>query len=459
MALLDSGQLWRHGLDFVSRLAGSRGAPSQDGRADDLWFWREQVFFAVFLVFIVAGSISFVPTMIGVIEGELWLAAALYTLIYALAGVVTFAWRLPYRLRATLGLSLLYWVGALTVNVIGLHGSGRIWLFTFALLGAAFLGLRFGLLAVLINFATMKAFLYLAPDKAREWEALYHQGGHEAVWNIATATLTLLCLTAVMALAFLLKSLELSLERAKALRAELEDQGRQLSRANDELRREIEQRRQAQQSLEASERRHRLLLEASPDPIVMLDQDGFVSYANPAFEATFGPCPVEGGRARPPFTPPPIDATSAMATIGLLQKGRHGQMLEVELRQAPLPGPDGAALGRVLVLHDVSESRRAERERVAREKLQAAIETAGAACHELNQPLQAVLLQSELLLEDMEPGAAARPGVETVLAATKRMAEITFELNRLAEYHTKQYVGGSKILDLRRSTAASGREP
>jgi signal transduction histidine kinase len=36
-----------------------------------------------------------------------------------------------------------------------------------------------------------------------------------------------------------------------------------------------------------------------------------------------------------------------------------------------------------------------------REKLQAVLELAGAVCHELNQPIQAILGHSELLLMDL----------------------------------------------------------
>ena len=38
-------------------------------------------------------------------------------------------------------------------------------------------------------------------------------------------------------------------------------------------------------------------------------------------------------------------------------------------------------------LSDISEFKRAETERLEKEKLQALVETAGAVCHEMNQPL------------------------------------------------------------------------
>lgn len=441
MASLSSKRIWQIGLRLIGALAGPRASDADGDPAEDLWVWRERVFFAVFLAGIVVGAISYLPTLLEAVKFRRWDTALQYTAAYGVGVIITFGWRIPYKIRAILGLMLVYAIGVITLNIIGLHGSGRVWLFCFALLATAFLGLRYGLAALALCFVTMKAMLLLAPEKAAEWNALYAQVGHGAVWNIATNTMVALCAMAIASLALLMKGLELSLERAKDLQGRLAEQGRRLERANLDLR--------------ASEERHRLLLEASPDPIVMLDLDGAINYANPAFEAVFGRPAGAGVGAMLPFA---AQLERLDPGGNLLARNANGDELEIQVRRAPLPAPGGGRLGSVLVLHDVSENRRAERERVAREKMQAAVETAGAACHELNQPLQAVLMQAELLLDDLPAEAPTRPGAQMILAEARRMARITLELNRLAEYHTKQYLGKRNILDLRRSTAASAQD-
>ena len=102
---------------------------------------------------------------------------------------------------------------------------------------------------------------------------------------------------------------------------------------------------------------------------------------------------------------------------------------------------------------DITEKRRVETERLHREKLQGVVETAGAASHDLNQPLQTIVGQLELLLLNLDQGPdRIRGRVETVLREIDRITEITRKLSRITSVESTDYVMGEKILDLERST-------
>ncbi len=100
------------------------------------------------------------------------------------------------------------------------------------------------------------------------------------------------------------------------------------------------------------------------------------------------------------------------------------------------------------VTKDITSRKRAEEERLKHEKLQGVLETAGAACHELNQPLQYIYL---LLSEAMEesPGSSSLSEMKNQL---DRLRKITKKLEQVTVCRTKDYIKGEKIIDIEQSS-------
>ena len=101
---------------------------------------------------------------------------------------------------------------------------------------------------------------------------------------------------------------------------------------------------------------------------------------------------------------------------------------------------------------DITEMKKAEEERISRKRLQAAIETAGAACHELNQPLQTIMNLAEAILEETGKDHPLYEELSGILNNTYKMAGITQKLNNLTTYQTTPYSEGTNILDLPNSS-------
>jgi PAS domain S-box-containing protein len=85
------------------------------------------------------------------------------------------------------------------------------------------------------------------------------------------------------------------------------------------------------------------------------------------------------------------------------------------------------------------------------EKQVVAVELAGAAAHELNQPLTSVMGYAQMLMRKLGPADAHIPAVQTILDEAERMATIVRKLGSLTRYETKSYVGGAQIIDIDRS--------
>lgn len=119
---------------------------------------------------------------------------------------------------------------------------------------------------------------------------------------------------------------------------------------------------------------------------------------------------------------------------------------------APVMDRQGEISGSVAVLADLTEKNRAAKNRMQKEKLEGVLETAGAVCHELNQPLQSLSGYTELMAMKLE-GHDARNYVDKLSAQIGRMRDITGKLQGITYYETTDYANHTKIIDIHKASA------
>ncbi len=96
---------------------------------------------------------------------------------------------------------------------------------------------------------------------------------------------------------------------------------------------------------------------------------------------------------------------------------------------------------------DMSQRKAAEKEAYERERLHGVLEMAGAVCHEINQPLQAILGYSELLLMGL-PQEPMGNHLNAIKSQATRLGNITKKLSNITQYKTVDYPGNTKIVDI-----------
>lgn len=140
----------------------------------------------------------------------------------------------------------------------------------------------------------------------------------------------------------------------------------------------------------------------------------------------------------------------------------NGEQIPVSL-SASLVLDNGRPIGSVGIFTDVRDKlrmqerlERAQEELRGRERMAIVAELAGAAAHELNQPLTSVIGYAELLRRKLEHEPQLSTAAAVIIRESERMAEIVRKVGKITKYETKSYVGGAKILDLEK---ASGTEP
>jgi PAS domain S-box-containing protein len=217
------------------------------------------------------------------------------------------------------------------------------------------------------------------------------------------------------------------------------------------------------------------VIDASVDAIITADLTGRVLLANPAAERVYG-VSVSDLRGRDVRTLyPEGGAREVMRLIRAAGGQVHGLRTDVLAADgervpvslfAALLHEENVPIGTVGIFTDLREKMRMENrlaqvqaQLLAQERQAIVAELAGAAAHELNQPLTSVMGYAELLKRRLERDAEACSAAEIISVEAERMAEIVRKIGRITKYETKSYVGQARILDLDRSVASHIDDP
>ncbi len=230
--------------------------------------------------------------------------------------------------------------------------------------------------------------------------------------------------------------------------------------------------RQTKEFLEA-------LIAQSVDAILAADMKGSMLLFNPAAERIFGyeAKEVLGKQKIKDLYPPGV----AHRIMSLLCSEDYGGFGRLEQTRASVLSRDGedipismtggmifeegepqATFGiftdlreRLEIENDLARTRL---ELVQREREAIAAQLAGAAAHELNQPLTSVMTSIELLKRKLAGEELYGKLVQTITDEADRMAQIVRKIGRITKYETTTYVGSTEILDLDRAVDMDSSE-
>jgi len=102
----------------------------------------------------------------------------------------------------------------------------------------------------------------------------------------------------------------------------------------------------------------------------------------------------------------------------------------------------------------MKKRRQLEEERLQRDRLQGVIEMAGATCHELNQPLQALSGYSHLLLYDLSEDNPLFEKIKKIKEMSDQLGQITRKIMNITRYETKEYIEGFQIIDIDKASSS-----
>jgi PAS domain S-box-containing protein len=255
--------------------------------------------------------------------------------------------------------------------------------------------------------------------------------------------------------------------RVRRLQKELQSASDTIGHLQDQHAAEVARQKSTEEKLRSYLELMDTVINAMPIPVYFKDEKGVYQGCNKVFAKQILGLTrdrIIGRRAQDMPEQIPADLAAGYQREELKSIEKDGfHTFEAEVRQAdgrrrdflfclaPLTDPQGEFSGSITVLADLTEKNRAARERMQKEKLQGVLETTGAVCHELNQPLQSLSGYTEIMIaKSKQP--ELQELFEKITIQIERMRDITDKLQGVTRYEATGYAGNTRIIDIHKAS-------
>jgi PAS domain S-box-containing protein len=213
-------------------------------------------------------------------------------------------------------------------------------------------------------------------------------------------------------------------------------------RTSEELYRNLFEQAKSQEEL------YRSLLHCSPDPIILYDMEGKVQYLNPAHANLFG-WALDEVRGQRLETLPEWDREASLSLINDIategsarnrpydtqRLAKDGRLVDVSVSGARYLDHKGDPAGTLVILHDITERKRADDEReklrsqlFQAQKMEAVGILAGGVAHDFNNLLHIISGHAELLETELEEKQLGFGELAAIRRAAHRGADLVKQI-------------------------------
>ncbi|MCF8074788.1 MAG: response regulator [Desulfotignum sp.] len=205
--------------------------------------WDEYLLFWIFFSILVFGFPALVSSIKMAFETGYYVNFFVYICFYVMMAVIVFIKKIPYKIRAWMGITLLWLLGLLALKTLGPLGSGKTYLFASAVVAGLILGVRAAFFVLVLVYGTILAFTKLYSSGTVSWELaeLYNI----STWNVTAITFLFLCTICTVAVSLLISGM-------KKTHESLEKKSNDLQRTSTELEKEIAEHKRTLSALQDS---------------------------------------------------------------------------------------------------------------------------------------------------------------------------------------------------------------
>ena len=223
---------------------------------------------------------------------------------------------------------------------------------------------------------------------------------------------------------------------ARIQRLEKEELEARVQQRTQQLAQELNERRRA----EVDRERLATAIEQAAETIVVTDPQGFIVYANPAFEAASGYTRAEAIGQNPRIVKSGVQGDEFYSVLwetiaaGRIWKGqivnrrKDGRLFTEEATISPVRNSAGAITSYVAVKRDITRDLMLEAQLLQSQKMESIGRLAGGVAHDFNNILAVILTSTAFALETVKEEGSLRNDILEIQEAGERAAALTRQL-------------------------------
>ncbi len=218
--------------------------PSQVDSGDEITVLRERIIQSFSIISLWVGIAVLVLILPTYIQAQRWGLIGVYFACLVSMCAVTFIRRIPYRIRGSIILVVVYAIALGSLLVYGLSGNGPVMLIGFVGLSVMFLGTRPGIGAAMVAFGTMAGVGMMMVDQILPLPSIEIQANARNLsdWVNRTLVVSLLAVFFTISLTIIIKGLRNALMEQKKIGLELNQERKLLEERVLERTSELERR-------------------------------------------------------------------------------------------------------------------------------------------------------------------------------------------------------------------------
>jgi len=202
---------------------------------------------------------------------------------------------------------------------------------------------------------------------------------------------------------------------------------------------DITEKKKADRELRKSEERLKAIFNASPDPIVVYNNQGYPEYINDAFASCFGWHLNELKNQLIPFVPEDQKKITKLKIKEIYKSGnpvrfetkrlsKNGAIIDILLSAAIIKSIKGINNGLVVNLKDITGRKKLEAQIQQTQKMESIGTLAGGIAHDFNNILFPVLGHTEMLLQDIPEDNPIHNNLKKIYAGANRAKKLVKQI-------------------------------